>query len=96
MKPSVTSQKKVANAIFRKMKETKSLLNIKVKRETAAGVECVVISGDFIFGRVLSMASKLVLIYQEIYSETNVGWYAEKDIVNNCVNIVIYVRNDEF
>ena len=93
MKPSVTSQKKVANAIFRKTKEFR--YNIKVKRETSNGIEYVIICTDFIYGSILEKACKLVNAYREIYSENNVGWYAESFYQDRDVRLVIYVKNDD-
>ena len=95
MKPSAVSQKKVANAIFRKMKEEASSSDkYQVKRETTMYTEDVTIStNEFICGFVLDKACKLVDLYKEIYGGAYVGWYAESNDRNG-VRIRIYVGRE--
>lgn len=95
MRHNAVSQKKVANAIFRKMKEEAATIDrLQVKRETTVYTEDVTIStNEFICGFILEKACKLVDIYKEIYGEAHVGWYAESNDRNG-VRVRIYVGRD--
>lgn len=95
MRHNAVSQKKVANAIFRKMKEETSTTDrVQVKRETTMYTEDVTMStNEFICGYLLDKACKLVSIYSEIYGNPYVGWYAESNGQNG-VRVRIYIGRD--